>query len=82
MVIKLSILIVEDEPIIALNLKKNVEKNGYTVIGTADSGDTAIQLFKQYNPGLIFRPVMFRSVWPSPVYVPNSMAWDSAFQAT
>ena len=60
MVIKLSILIVEDEPIIALNLKKNVEKNGYTVIGTADSGDTAIQLFKQYNPGLILMDIKIK----------------------
>jgi len=38
------ILLVEDESISALYLRKTLEKSGHTVVGTADSADTAIEI--------------------------------------
>jgi two-component sensor histidine kinase len=48
---KKTILLVEDEALIALSSKKNLEKYGYNVI-TIDSGEKAIQLIKKENDEL------------------------------
>lgn len=47
------VLIVEDEPLIALDLKMRVEDFGLTVCGIADSGAQAIALAKDAAPDLI-----------------------------
>lgn len=47
-----SILIVEDESIIALNLKYDLEDLGYNVIGIVDTGDDAIDNAVEYRPDL------------------------------
>lgn len=47
------ILIVEDEAIIALSVKKMIEKMGYESISIVDSGDKAIQFVKLHQPDLI-----------------------------
>ena len=46
---KRTILLVEDEAIIALSQKMTLEKYGYKVI-TVNSGETAIEIFKTGNP--------------------------------
>lgn len=47
-----SILIVEDESIIALNLKYDLEDLGYNVIDIVDNGDDAIYKAVEYRPDL------------------------------
>ncbi len=47
-----SILIVEDESIIALNLKYDLEDLGYTVIDIVDNGDDAIDKAVEFRPDL------------------------------
>lgn len=47
-----SILIVEDEAIIALNLKLDLEDLGYTVIDIVDNGDDAIYKAVEFRPDL------------------------------
>ena len=47
-----SILIVEDESIIALNLKMDLEDLGYTVINIVDNGDDAIYNAVEHRPDL------------------------------
>jgi len=48
-----TVLIVEDEPIIALDLENLVRELGHTVVGTAVSRDQAVRLALQKQPGLI-----------------------------
>lgn len=50
---KINILIVEDEPIIALDLKRALTKLGYHVLGTLASGKAALQRIDQQIPDII-----------------------------
>lgn len=48
-----SILIVEDEMILAINTKFSLESAGYRVTGIAISGEEALQMVKQDKPDLV-----------------------------
>lgn len=47
------ILIVEDEILIADNIKRNLTKRGHEVVGIAISYDQAIQLYNQESPDIV-----------------------------
>ncbi|MCQ2972678.1 MAG: response regulator [archaeon] len=49
---KKRILIVEDEAIVAFNLKLDLESLGYEVVGTTSSGDEAINIAVEHRPDL------------------------------
>ncbi|MFO7446249.1 MAG: response regulator [Ignavibacteriaceae bacterium] len=51
------ILIVEDELIVALDLKVTLLKFGYNVIGIITSGKKAIECIKQYHPDIVLMDV-------------------------
>ncbi|MFA4848839.1 MAG: response regulator [Methanoregula sp.] len=51
------ILIVEDEVLVAEDLKEMLEGFGYEVPGIADTGDTAITLAGEHNPDLILMDI-------------------------
>lgn len=54
-----SILIVEDSSIVVFHLKTTLEGEGYTVIGTSDSGEGAIQFVEAGNrPDLMLMDIM------------------------
>lgn len=55
-----SILIVEDEAVVALDLKMEVEALGYSVVGIADTADQAIALARQHRPGLALMDIRLR----------------------
>ncbi len=54
---KQKILIVEDEPIIAMELSHRLKRSGYDVIGTSASGVDAIKKSAEFNPDLILMDI-------------------------
>lgn len=54
------ILIVEDERIIARNLKENLESLGYAVLGIAVSGETAVEKATQLRPDLVLMDIRLK----------------------
>ncbi len=54
---KIKILIVEDEPIIAVDLKRSLQKMGYQVINMVESGEEALESIHQNLPDLILMDV-------------------------
>jgi len=53
-----TLLLVEDEKIIALDLKRSVEKLGYTVVGLASTGEKAIEFLETTRPDLVLMDIM------------------------
>ena len=51
------ILIIEDEPIIAMDISQLVQACGHRVVGVASSEATAVALAATHNPGLILADV-------------------------
>ena len=51
------VLIIEDEPIIALDLTRLVRELGHTVVGTAATREDAVALAQQTRPGLVLADV-------------------------
>jgi PAS domain S-box-containing protein len=54
------ILVVEDETIIALNLKENLESIGYAVVGIAASGEKAVAKATQLRPDLVLMDIRLK----------------------
>lgn len=54
---KIQILVVEDERIIALNLKENLEALGYAVVGIAASGEKAVEKATEFHPDLVLMDI-------------------------
>ena len=52
-----SILIVEDEAIVALDLKLHLQDLGYTVVALASSADEAVAAVRQHRPSLVLMDV-------------------------
>lgn len=55
-----SILIVEDEPIIAMDLAAQLEDMGYRICGIAASGQEAISLARQHKPRLVLMDIVIQ----------------------
>ena len=54
------LLVVEDESIVALDLKARLNRLGYSVIGTAASGEEAIKLAEDGRPQLVLMDIRLR----------------------
>lgn len=54
------ILIVEDERIVAEDIKRSLTHLGYSVVGMASSGRDAIQMVRQLNPDLILMDIVIK----------------------
>lgn len=52
------ILIVEDEKIIAIDLQRRLERFGYTIVGMAGEGETAVSMALELNPDVILMDIM------------------------
>ena len=57
---KANILIVEDESIIALDIRNSLESNGYQVAGQADRGEDAISQAGRLRPDLILMDISLK----------------------
>ena len=54
------ILIVEDEKILAMGLKKKLEKLGFSVTDLASSGAEAIESVKKVQPDLVLMDIVLK----------------------
>lgn len=54
------VLIVEDEIVVAMDLKRSLVQLGYAVVATADSGDEAIRLAGESRPDVVLMDVQLR----------------------
>ncbi len=54
-------MIVEDESIVALDIKKALQKLGYQVVGTANKYEKAIKIFKAENPSIVFMDINLKN---------------------
>jgi len=54
------ILIVEDEGIIAMDIRRQLEDFGYDVVATAFSGGQAITLAEEHNPNLVLMDIVLK----------------------
>ncbi len=52
-----SVLIIEDEPIIALDIEAMVEELGHTVTGIARTHKEAVEMVKSHRPGLVLADI-------------------------
>lgn len=57
---KAKILVVEDERILAIGIKRKLESLGYSVTGMASSGKEAIENAKETNPDLILMDIVLK----------------------
>ena len=60
MVMKASVLIVEDEHITALAIQRNLEKLGYSIQGVEDRGEAAIAVVKEKQPDLVLMDILLK----------------------
>lgn len=51
------IIIVEDEPLVALDLKRQLEKTGFEVIQVFESGEEILEFLKQEQPDIILMDI-------------------------
>jgi CheY-like chemotaxis protein len=56
----LKILIVEDENIVATDLKQRLESMGYNMVGIVSNGKDAIKKCKETNPDLILMDIVLK----------------------
>jgi len=54
---QIKLLIVEDEPIIAADLKRAMKKMGYAVMETLESGEEALEFIKETPPDLVLMDI-------------------------
>jgi CheY-like chemotaxis protein len=54
------VLIIEDEPVIALELRSIVESLGHTIVGTADREKEAIEIANKSSPDLVLADIQLR----------------------
>lgn len=54
------ILIVEDEGIIATDIQRRLARLGYSVVGTAESGDEAVRMAAQLRPDLVLMDIRLK----------------------
>ncbi len=55
---KKKILIVEDQQIIAIDLKKALIRSGYIIVGMCDNSDDAVSLARECKPDLVLMDII------------------------
>ncbi|MBO0934564.1 response regulator [Fibrella aquatilis] len=60
---RMHILVVEDEPILAMDLSDSLEEEGYCVVGVATNGHKALDLFRTRPVDLVLCDIMIKGDW-------------------
>ncbi|MCL4294921.1 MAG: response regulator [Anaerolineae bacterium] len=75
MITKVKILIVEDESIVAMDVKNRLIRLGYEVCGLASSGEEAIQKTIQSRPGLILMDIRLKGQMDGIIAAEQIRSW-------
>lgn len=59
---KTSVLVVEDESIVAKDIQQSLTKLGYNVVGTVSTGEKAIALASELKPDIVLMDIMLKGV--------------------
>ena len=54
---KITVVIVDDEPIVRMDLREMLEFHGYDVVGEAKDGFDAVAVCKEIHPELVFMDI-------------------------
>jgi DNA-binding NtrC family response regulator len=54
------VLIVEDELIVARDIRRTLERNGFRVVGVARTAEKALQLVEEFNPSLVLLDIFLK----------------------
>lgn len=57
---KINILVVEDENIVSKDIQQSLKKLGYNVVGSAATGEDAIELTEKHLPQLVLMDIMLK----------------------
>ncbi|HWQ92742.1 MAG TPA: PAS domain S-box protein [Clostridia bacterium] len=57
---KATVLVVEDESIVAMDIEQGLKKLGYAVVGVADSGELAVDLAERFRPDLVLMDIRLK----------------------
>ena len=60
---RMHILVVEDEPILAMDLSDSLEEEGYCVVGVVTNGHKALDLFRSQPVDLVLCDIMIKGEW-------------------
>lgn len=54
------VLVVEDESIVALDIRNRLKRKGYVVVGVADTGEDAVHLARSLMPDIILMDIRLK----------------------
>ena len=57
---KIGVFIVEDQTLLALDLRNRLESLNYTVVGTADNGKDAVVMIGELKPDIILMDIVLK----------------------
>lgn len=57
---KANVLVIEDEKIVSIDIQQSLKKLGYNVVGSADTGEKAIELALELKPDVILMDIMLK----------------------
>ena len=57
---KNNILVIEDEAIVSKDIQQSLKKLGYNIVGSAATGEKAVELAKQTKPDLVLMDIMLK----------------------
>ncbi len=60
---EINILLVEDEPILAMDLADRLEEEGYRVVGIANNGRKALELYQSNVVDLVVCDIVIKGDW-------------------
>ncbi len=60
---EINILLVEDEPILAMDLADRLEEEGYRVVGIASNGRKALELYQTNPVDLVLCDIVIKGDW-------------------
>ena len=57
---KKNILVIEDEAIVSKDIQQSLKKLGYNIVGSAATGEKAVELAKELKPDLVLMDIMLK----------------------
>lgn len=71
---RINILLIEDEPILAMDLADRLENEGYCVVGIANNGQKALELYQKNSVDLVLCDIIVKGEWDGITTVQHLLA--------